>query len=54
MFDGVARTLSGVLRVPNLKKHMIFLGDLDKDGLRFIDKGRVVKILKVSNCSCKG
>ena len=39
MFDGVERTLTGVLHVPGMSRNLISLSILDKEGFRCIGEG---------------
>ena len=41
VFDGVVRTLSEILHIPSLNKHLISLGTLVEEGFRCIGKGGV-------------
>ena len=54
MFDGVVRTLSEVRHVPNLKKNLISLGTLDKNGCRWSAEGGVLKVVRGSLVLMKG
>ena len=51
MFDGVLRTLSGLLHVAGMDRHLISLSILDKEGFRCIGKGRVMKVGRDLICS---
>jgi Pol polyprotein len=46
MFDGMVRTLSDVRHVPGLKKNLISLGTLDKNGCRISCQGGVMKVIR--------
>ena len=54
MFDGVVKTLFGVLYVPSMNKHLIFLGTLDKKDIRCIGEGGVMKVSKAPKLLMKG
>ena len=54
MFNGVMRTLSRVLHVPSMNRHLTFLGNLDKEGFRCISEGGVIKVGKGPKLSMKG
>ena len=41
MFDGVERTLIGVLHVPGMSRNLISLSILDKEGYRCIGEGEI-------------
>lgn len=46
MSDEAMRTLSDVKYVPDMKKNLIFLGTLDKNGYKYSSKGGVMKVSK--------
>ena len=48
MVDGMVRTFSDVRHVPGLKKHLISLGTLDKNGCRIACQGGVLKVIRGS------
>ena len=48
MHDGSYTTLSAVRHVPKLKRNLISLGELDRNGLKFKGEGAVLKISKGS------
>ena len=48
MFDGIAKTLGNVRRVPNLKRNMISLSILDSKRHKYTSEGGVLKINKGS------
>ena len=48
MFDGMVRTLSDVRHVAWLKKNLISLGTLDKNGCRIACQGGVLKVIRGS------
>ena len=54
MFDGVLRTLTGVLHVLGMNRHLISLSILDKKGFRCIGEGGVLKVGKGPNLFFKG
>ena len=54
MFDGVERTLTGVLHVPGMNKNIISLSILDKEGFKCIGEGGVLKVGKGPNLFLKG
>ena len=54
MFDGMVRTLSDVRHVPGLKKNLISLGTLDKNGCRITCQGVVMKVIRGSLVMMKG
>ena len=54
MFDGMVRTLSDVRHVPGLKKNLISLGTLDKNGCRIACQGGVLKVIRGSLIVMKG
>ena len=54
MFDGMGRTLSDVRHVPGLKKNLILLGTLDKNGCRIACQVRVMKVIRGSLVVMKG
>ena len=54
MFDGMERTISDVRHVPGLKKNLISLGTLDKNGCRIACQGGVLKVIKGSLIVMKG
>lgn len=47
MFDGTIRTLYDVRHIPYLRKDMISLSILDRNGYNFKFKGGVLKMIKV-------
>ena len=54
MFDGAMRTLTVVLHVPSMNKHLISLGTLDKEGFSYIGKDGVLKVGKGPKLFMKG
>jgi len=46
MFDGVVRTLCDVRHMPDLRKNLILLGILDRNGFIFKYEGGVLKVSK--------
>jgi len=46
MFDGDIRTLCDVRHIPYLRKNMISLSTLDRNGYSFKFKGGVLKMIK--------
>ena len=54
MFDGMVRSLSDVRHVPGLKKNLISLGTLDKNGCRIFCQGGVMKVTRGSLVVMKG
>ena len=46
MFDGIVRTLCDVRHIPDLRKNLISLDTLDRNGLSFYPKGGVLKMSK--------
>lgn len=48
MYDGLERTLTDVRYVPNLKRNLISLGMLDKNGYTFTAKDGFIKVTKGS------
>ena len=54
MFDGVVRTLTRVLHVPGMNRHLISLSILDKQGFRCIGEGGILKVGKGPNLFLKG
>ena len=44
MFDGSIRTLTSIRYVPELKKNMIFLGELAKNGYSYSGCGDILKV----------
>ncbi|KAG8481939.1 hypothetical protein CXB51_026741 [Gossypium anomalum] len=54
MFDGVVRTLSDVRHVPELKRNLISLSNLDSKGYRYTTESGVLKISKRSLVVMKG
>ena len=54
MFDGMVRTLSDVRHVPGLKKNLISLSTLDKNGCRIACQGGVLKVIRRSLVVIKG
>ena len=54
MFDSMVRTLVDVRHVPGLKKNLISLGTLDKNGCRISCQGGVMKVTRGSLVVMKG
>ena len=54
MFDSMVRTLVDVRHVPGLKKNLISLGTLDKNGCRISCQGGVMKVIRGSLILTKG
>jgi Pol polyprotein len=54
MFDGLERTLTGVLHVPGMTRNLISLSILDKEGFRCMGEGGVLKVGKGPNLIMKG
>ena len=54
LIDGVTRTLQGVRHVPELRRNLISLGMLNKQGFVCKDEGGVLKITKGSMVSMRG
>ena len=54
MFDGVVRTLTGVLHVPGINRNLISLNMLDKEGFKCIGESIVLKVDKGLNLFLKG
>ena len=54
MFDGVVRTLTGVLHVPGMNRLLISLSIWDKEGFRCIGEVGVLKVGKGPNLFLKG
>ena len=54
MFDGVVRTLTGVLHVSSMNMHLISLGTLNKEGFMCIGEGGVIKVGKGPKVIMKG
>jgi len=46
MFDGIVRTLTEVRHVPDLKRNLISLGELDSSGCKFTGQGGALKVSK--------
>ena len=46
--DGMIRTLKNVRHIPGMKRNLISLSTLDKEGLKYTGSGRVVKVSKGS------
>lgn len=46
MFDGIVRILENVRHVPELKKSLILLSELDSRGYKYTGQGRVIKVSK--------
>jgi hypothetical protein len=46
MFDGIVRTLCDVRHIPDLRKNLISLDTLDRNGLNFYPEGGVLKVSK--------
>ena len=46
MFDGIVRTLTEVRHVPDLKRNLISLGELDSSGCKFTGQGEALKVSK--------
>ena len=45
--DGMIRTLKNVRHIPGMKRNLISLSTLDKEGLKYTGSGGVVKVSKV-------
>ncbi len=54
MFDGMVRTLSDVRHVPGLKKNLISLGILDKNGCKTTLYGGEMRVVRGSLVVMKG
>ena len=54
MFDGMVRNFSDVRHVPGLKKNLISLGTLDKNGCKIACQGGVFKVIRASLIMMKG
>ena len=54
MFDGVVRTLTGVLHVSSMNRQLISLGTLDKERFVCIGEGGVMKVEKDHKLFLKG
>ena len=54
MFDGVVRTLTRVLYVPSMNRHLISLATFDKEGFVCIGEGGVMKLEKDHKLFLKG
>ena len=52
--DGVARTLSNVRHVPDLKRNLISLGTLESKGCKYSVEGGVLKVSKGGRILLKG
>jgi len=52
--SGIARTLSNVRHVSDLKKNLISLGTLDSNGYKFLVEGEVLRVSKGSLVVMKG
>ena len=50
MHDGIVRTLSNVLHVPDLKKNLISSGTLDSNNYKFSAESGVLRVSKGSCC----
>lgn len=46
MFDGLERTLTNVRYVPDLKRNLILLGMLDRNGYKFTANDGFIKVAK--------
>lgn len=46
MFDGIVRILENVRHVPELKKSLISLSELDSRGYKYTGQGGVIKVSK--------
>jgi hypothetical protein len=46
MFDSIVRTLCDVRPIPDLRKNLISLDTLDRNGLSFYPEGGVLKVSK--------
>lgn len=46
MHDGIVRTLTDIMHVPNLKRNLISLGTLDSKGCKFSAISGVIKVVK--------
>ena len=46
--DGIMRTITEVRHVPDLKKNLISLGTLDKQGYKYMSEGGTMKVTKWS------
>ena len=51
MFDGIVRTLTGVLHVSSMNRHLISLATLDEEGFVRIDKN-VIPISSNKSMGC--
>ena len=47
-YDGIVRTITKVHHVPDLKKNLISLGTLDKQGYKYTSEGGTMKVTKGS------
>jgi len=54
MYDGVVRTLSDVLHMPDLKKNLLSLGIFDSQGYKYTSEGGVLTISKGALVFIKG
>ena len=54
ILDGMVRTLTNVRHVLRLKKNLISLGTLDKNGFRISWQGGVIKVIRGSLVVMKG
>ncbi|KAH0653063.1 hypothetical protein KY289_030741 [Solanum tuberosum] len=44
--DGIVRTITEVCHYPDMKKNLIFWGTLDKQGYKYMNEGRTMKVTK--------
>ena len=54
IFNGVVRTLCNVINIPDLRKNLISLVTLDRNGFNFKFKNRVLKLSKCVMTMMKG
>ena len=54
MFDGVIRILKNVIYIPDLKRNLVTLGELDDNGLSYKVENGVIKVIKGSMVVIKG
>lgn len=54
IFNGVVRTLCNVINIPDLRKNLISLVILDRNGFNFKFKNRVLKLSKCVMTVMKG
>jgi len=54
MFDGMVRELKDIRYIPQLKKNLISIGDLEPQGLKGTLEDGIIKILKGSIVVLKG